>query len=103
MKNLIKKLLINYYQKLLLKKAIEKLQKYEPTSIKNLIDFSFSFYVGINYRHLCICIKPTQIRDEIEELLKIITRIKLRNLLEIGTADGGTLFLFSKIAKETVR
>ncbi|MEM5874528.1 MAG: class I SAM-dependent methyltransferase [Candidatus Aenigmatarchaeota archaeon] len=98
MKNLIKKLLINFYRRLLLKKAIEKLRKYEPISIKNLVDFSFSFYVGINYKHIGICIKPTQIRDEIEELLKIITRIKLRNILEIGTADGGTLFLFSKIA-----
>lgn len=100
MKNFIKKILTKYYQRILLKKAIEKLQEYEYTSIKNLVDFSFSFYVGINYKYLAICIKPKQIRDEVEELLKIIKKARPRNILEIGTADGGTLFLFSKIAEK---
>jgi predicted O-methyltransferase YrrM len=43
-------------------------------------------------------IMPAQVREEILELLKVLIQYKPRNILEIGTSRGGTLFLFSRIA-----
>jgi spermidine synthase len=43
-------------------------------------------------------IEPAQVRDEITNLLKILAKRKPKNILEIGTALGGTLFLFAKVA-----
>lgn len=38
---------------------------------------------------------PLQIKSEIKELLEILKNSGANNLLEIGSANGGTLFLFS--------
>jgi cephalosporin hydroxylase len=43
-------------------------------------------------------ISPAQIKEEIFSLLKIVGREQPRLILEIGTWNGGTLFLFSQIA-----
>jgi len=43
---------------------------------------------------------PSQIREEIKNLLLILDKVKPKVILEIGTAEGGTLFLFSNIAHE---
>jgi len=45
-------------------------------------------------------IRPIQIREEIKNLLSILEKVKPKVILEIGTARGGTLFLFSNIADE---
>ena len=45
-------------------------------------------------------ISPIQIREEIKNLLLILDKAKPKVILEIGTAGGGTLFLFSNIAHE---
>jgi len=45
-------------------------------------------------------IRPIQIREEIKNLLSILEKVKPKVILEIGTARGGTLFLFSNIAHE---
>ncbi len=45
-------------------------------------------------------IKPFQVKEEILELLKILEKKKPQTILEIGTANGGTLFLFSRIASQ---
>jgi cephalosporin hydroxylase len=42
----------------------------------------------------------SQIIDEIKNLLLILDKVKPKVVLEIGTARGGTLFLFSYIAHE---
>lgn len=42
-------------------------------------------------------IKPMQIREEIKRLLTILSKQKILNMLEIGTANGGTLFLFTRM------
>ena len=41
-----------------------------------------------------------QIKEEIKEFLLILDKVKPKVILEIGTAGGGTLFLFSNIADE---
>ena len=45
-------------------------------------------------------IYSAQIRHEILTLLNIVRKMKPKYVLEIGTEDGGNLFLFSKIASE---
>ena len=45
-------------------------------------------------------ISPIQVTDEIKSLLLILDKVKPKVILEIGTARGGTLFLFSNIAHE---
>ena len=43
-------------------------------------------------------IKPLQIKIEIKLLLEILNELKPKTVLEIGSANGGTLFLFSRIS-----
>lgn len=74
--------------------AITKLQKEmsQTNKLEDLVNLAFNFSVdGLN-------ITPSQIKDEILQLLKILKKIKPRSILEIGTANGGTLFLFCQVA-----
>ena len=59
-------------------------------NLKNLLDFVYKEKA----------IKPGQVRYEITQLCKILEKRKPKIVLEIGTANGGTLFLFSKIASK---
>lgn len=43
-------------------------------------------------------ISPAQIKEEIFALMKILSRVKPRVVLEIGTGRGGTLFLLTKVS-----
>lgn len=61
-------------------------------TIDDLVSFVFSFPIRL-------VIAPIQMREEIAELLKVAARRRLRIILEIGTANGGTLFLFAKVAE----
>lgn len=45
-------------------------------------------------------IRPAQIREEIEPLLRLVRDRQPRTILEIGTHRGGTLFLWSRVAAE---
>jgi predicted O-methyltransferase YrrM len=45
-----------------------------------------------------ISISPSQVKEEIAELVRILARRQPRIILEVGTARGGTLFLFAKIS-----
>src|SRR6266446_4617971 len=53
--------------------------------------------IAFAYEHV---IKPLQVRGEIERLLQILHDARAKTVLEIGTATGGTLFLFSHNAVE---
>jgi len=64
----------------------------QDCSLDRLVDFAFTGCFEL--------IKPSQARDEILKLLTILDRMKPKSILEIGTARGGTLFLFSRIASE---
>lgn len=69
-----------------------KANKFE--SINEILDFSY------NLKGL---IKPMQVRQEIYDLLNILKEDNLENILEIGTANGGTLFLFSRISNKNAK
>lgn len=55
-----------------------------------LIDFMFHNFGGL--------IRPAQVKSEITALGKIVETLEPKTILEIGTAKGGTLFLFSRLA-----
>jgi predicted O-methyltransferase YrrM len=61
-------------------------------SLDESLDFAFGFSVGL------VTIAPAQIRSEIAALLELLEVDPPRNVLEIGTARGGTLFLLSRVA-----
>ncbi len=57
-------------------------------------------WVNISFYNFWWLIRPAQVQDEILELLRILDEIKPKIVIEIGTAGGGTLFLFSRVASE---
>jgi len=67
------------------------------SDIDSFIDLAFSF------NSFGIDIKPSQVKEEICELLKILDNVKPKTVLEIGTAKGGTLFLFARVADSTAK
>lgn len=56
--------------------------------------------VNICFYNLGGLITPAQVQDEILELLRILDETKPKVVLDIGTAGGGTLFLFSRVVSE---
>jgi cephalosporin hydroxylase len=65
---------------------------YNVNSINDSVNFAFSF------KYLGVSIKPSQVMYEITRLLELVERLKPKAVLEIGTAGGGTLFLFTRVA-----
>jgi predicted O-methyltransferase YrrM len=62
------------------------------------IDLAFNFgLVGRRQAYLLYII-PTQVREELAELAGIVDSLEPNAVLEIGTAYGGTLFLWSRLA-----
>ena len=61
-------------------------------NINDAIDFVYSF------KYLNFSIKIAQVKYEITKLLEILKDLTPKIILEIGTAGGGTLFLFTRIA-----
>lgn len=57
-------------------------------------------WVNISFFNFWWLIRPAQVQEEILELLRILDEIKPKVIIEIGTARGGTLFLFSRVASE---
>ena len=61
-----------------------KIKKFESDDINEITDFVFN---------KLFLIKPSQIPEEIFQLMKILKKIRPRTVVEIGTARGGTLYL----------
>jgi cephalosporin hydroxylase len=90
----LKKVSYRVARRILVPYFVYKLQRetIKISKLENLVDFVFNFKIdGLN-------IIPAQIKKEILELLKILKKLNPKTILEIGTASGGTLFLFSQIA-----
>ncbi len=60
--------------------------------MESLLDFTNTAYRGFIY--------SIQVRSEILSLLEMVRELKPRTVLELGTARGGTLFLWTRIASE---
>ncbi len=73
--------------------ALLKLRKMNRQyNLDDLVDFCLYGVEGL--------IKPLQVRNEILELLRILSETKPKVVIEIGTAQGGTLFLFCRVASQ---
>lgn len=64
--------------------------------IAELVELAFN-YSFTPLRRLTI--KPAQVKEEVTELLRILKSLNPKACLEIGTAGGGTLFLFAQVAR----
>lgn len=60
--------------------------------LEDVVDFAFNGGFQI--------LRPFQIKSEILNLLKELEKNRPNNIVEIGTARGGTLFLFTRIASD---
>jgi len=61
-------------------------------TVEDLVNLTYSL------RSSLLTIRPAQVREEVFVLLKLLVRVRPRITLEIGTAGGGTLFLFSRVS-----
>jgi predicted O-methyltransferase YrrM len=61
-----------------------------PTDVAAATDFVFSFTCGT------VDLAPIQVRSEVERFLELIGRPQ--RVVELGTAHGGMLFLFTRVA-----
>lgn len=73
------------------------------TKVKTIADaynWTEEFCVGPKIRGLNINFQASQIKSEIIGLVSELEKNPPRRLLEIGTATGGTLFMFTRVAAE---
>jgi len=89
--NFFRKLAEFYVQKRS-KKAIELIKNFNSKTPEETFDFAWKLYFGL--------IRPVQDRREFCDLLKIFLELKPKYILEIGTANGGSLFCFCKLAPD---
>jgi len=67
-----------------------KISSYKSDNVKETIDYSFFVING--------AIAPMQIKEEFEKLLEVFKNKQPKIILEIGTANGGSLFCLCKLA-----
>jgi len=68
------------------------IQGFFPPDYKDALDFAYSKYFGL--------IQPAQVKSEITSLMDLLFKEKPKVVMEVGTMNGGTLFLFSRIAAD---
>lgn len=88
--NRFKNKFISPQAKYFLPYIVRQSKKFTSDNIDDILGFCFNRFWGL------IC--PRQIHDEFKQLCEIFKEKSPRVVLEIGTADGGTLFCFSKLA-----
>jgi len=81
--------IVGDFRRLLLPRYIKKISMQNG----NWIEFALT----LNYYGLSIA--PMQIKSEIEKLMNIVESKRPKRVLEIGTYNGGTLFLFCKFSE----
>jgi hypothetical protein len=58
------------------------------------VDFAFNIFNVSPFKSWSI--RSAQVKEEITKLLRLLAQHKPKFILEIGTAGGGTLFLFAR-------
>jgi len=86
--------LIHYIAGINLKKESIKCKKIDDY-INLAFSYQYSLFKWLPYK---ITLEIFQKKKEIWELCKLISKIRAKIILEIGTAQGGTLFLLAKLA-----
>ncbi|MDW7774239.1 MAG: class I SAM-dependent methyltransferase [Desulfobulbaceae bacterium] len=79
--------------------ALKRLREYHsrPRSPEEIVNWAMNFGGGGHYR-----IKTLQIPEEITALAEAVRKLQPKIIVEIGTASGGTLLIWSSIASEKV-
>jgi predicted O-methyltransferase YrrM len=65
-------------------------------SINDIVELGFNIFGNFPFRYFRWAVRPGQVKEEIIGLLKILAKRRPKVILEIGTAGGGTLFLFAR-------
>lgn len=95
---MIKYIFYELFKKYDLKNALKKINKFEQKLYSKNSRFAIPFiYNGRGYYRK---IEPRQNPFEIEELFKRVCELEPRSILEIGTARGGTLYLWTQAAQK---
>ncbi|MEM3793697.1 MAG: class I SAM-dependent methyltransferase [Candidatus Bathyarchaeia archaeon] len=71
-------------------------------NIEDYVNLSYNFHLKLKLPaklRVKFKIAPIQIKEEIAKLLSLLADLKPKTLLEVGTASGGTLFLFCQVAE----
>lgn len=71
--------------------TVYRIRNFKPTTVEETVDFAFDPKNRV--------IAPAQLRTEITPLLTYIKGKNIRNVLEIGSANGGTLFMIAKTVR----
>jgi predicted O-methyltransferase YrrM len=64
---------------------------------KEYINLCSNIFCHIPLKYIGWPISPLQIESELQSLLNILQKRNIRRMIEIGTAYGGTLFLFARV------
>jgi len=87
--------LYNFRVKLASSILAKKTRKCKTT--QEYINLCSNIFCHIPLKYIGWPISSLQIESELQTLLNILQKSKIRFMLEIGTAQGGTLFLFTQI------
>ena len=68
--------------------TVYRIRNFKPAPVKEIVDFAFDPKNRI--------IAPSQIKTEITTFLTLIEGKNIKDVLEIGSANGGTLFMIAK-------
>jgi glycosyltransferase involved in cell wall biosynthesis len=100
LKNKAKLILDKFYFPFLANFALKKLKELSQAAQSNqdLWAISDSFRCGPKIAGLNLNIKSAQVAEEIIRLMETVRTSQSRIIMEIGTATGGTLFFWTKIA-----
>jgi len=82
--------------------------KFDPTKKANLYSIQYkeiekAFSEANKFRFLIPSIRPAQIESEFIKFSKILKSKNVKNILEIGTGSGGTLYLFSQLSDKKAK
>jgi predicted O-methyltransferase YrrM len=68
----------------------------KTTNIEDLVSLTFTVFKNSLFKQWAI--EGSQVKEEITHLLQILVKRKPKAALEIGTAQGATLFLFTRVS-----
>jgi cephalosporin hydroxylase len=74
------------------RRAAREVRVSSPRSLEAALDYAYTA------RPRSFPIHPMQVRSELRDFLILVKELEPRAVLEIGTARGGTLFLFTRVA-----
>jgi predicted O-methyltransferase YrrM len=88
----------HFYGQAKIPAAILKKKANRCKSINDIVELSFDIFGNFPFNRFRWRIRPGQVKEEIIDLLKILAKRRPKVILEIGTAGGGTLFLFARVS-----